>query len=226
MKGLREGLLPAGLLLLLVLLLDARAWQTGHEPGSAKAGPPVTPIRVFSTAAGLEPASLGGSPVPDAILIDDLYLRSHPEASGVRVATLSPEREIRGYRNFDVRSSDGAVGALLAHVERQPHGSVLVLTARGAIRPAGEGAPLRGEALRELMRELGAQSNPFDAPRASWSLIALRRPRGWVPLAEAYAEQRPTRLAFSVATDTARYDDWRADLVADRNVERRFRDAR
>jgi hypothetical protein len=210
--GARDWIPTAVLLLLLVLLVDARAWERASGPAE---GAGVTSIRAFSTAEGLEPASLGGRPVADAILIDDLYLRSHPEAHGIRLAALSRERELRDYRNFDVAGSDGELAALLAQVERQPRDAVLVFSARGAIRPEGEDAQRRREALDQLMRELGAEGRPFRAPRASWALIALRGRRGWVRLAEAYAEDRPARLSFGIASDPAHYDGWQADLVRD-----------
>jgi hypothetical protein len=152
----------------------------------------------------------------DAILIGgDLILKPKASTDGLRLAVLAPGLVFEGYHSFDLAGSGEEVERFLALSAAQPEGAALVLTTYGAVLPADD---RHRRSLSERFVELGADRSPFRPPRASWALITVRRPQGWVKLAEGHGEGSGVVVTFILGRDLAAYDGYEGETTLIREL--------
>lgn len=217
-------LLPPGLLLLaLVLLLNARSGvYDGLLPPSGPAGTlpaDATTVRIFSNGTGLMPENFERCPHAQAIIVDgDLFCTYDTSDHGMRVATFFVGGEEVRFDNYDLGSSDEDVAAFADHVRSAPEDAVLALAVFRSVQPRGEGAEQRARALGELFDELRCHTHPETLKAPSWAYLGIRRPQGWVPLAEALSVTKGVMLAYAIPPDLEALDGVEPQLLFDRRT--------
>jgi hypothetical protein len=195
----------AVLLLLLALAYEFAGWSEKRaiEIVAEEAARKSHTIRAMSTGFRLPPAYLGRRKAHQGIYVDDTRYNLQISKGGLRVLTIpegATEDGDRELRNFAVFESDEAVGLLgnaLAAVEVN---TVVVVASHAFVGPRPGDYPERRERIGMLLRGLGATSSPFV-------LITVRRPRGFVPIAEAYSTTRGLVLAVHLERDLTVYDE-------------------
>jgi hypothetical protein len=169
----------------------------------------------------LPPARLGGQgpeTLPEGILAGDLSLHVSYSQPGLRVAVFEPEFRFEGHWNYDLARSAHDVAAFLDAVPPRKLGSLLVLAGYGNFRPATPETESDLPELEARLTRLGAESDPLRAAGASWAMITVRRPDGWVKLAESYSEELGVSASFVLSSDLSLYDDYQGDLAIVRAV--------
>ena len=180
-------------------------------------------VLIFSRGEGL--ASLEGVNIKealyDSIIVGDRIFKQKEEAfwipekvsPGLRMATFTPEFRIKEYRNFDFSSSASEVSAFVRHCASQSEDTIAVMNVFGTLQlPAGVDGRLVEE-VEAAFEKLGVRARPFLDPVASWAMICVRRPQGWVPLSETYSTQRAVKLAFALQSNLAVYDEHQHELA-------------
>jgi len=218
-----RSVLPLAFALLgLVLLIDVSSRLVGRRgdeqrtrTGSARA------IEVVAASRGrlLPRATFGGvEPLADVIQCGDKHLWWRADESGIRVAELNAALELVAYTNHETARSPDDVRTFAALPETVDVGGVLILVADGDFRPAAD--PALARELDAAAARLGSEVAPCAAPSASWALLALRLPDGWVKLAECFSEDRGVVLAFTLSPDLERYRGYRGETFVDVSDER------
>jgi hypothetical protein len=208
----RAALSIGTLLLLLTLALNMVAGngerRTAGDARSASLASGLS-LRVFSCGVGLHPARFRNRGHWQGILIDG-RMYSHQETErGLRVAAIPPRASGRAvaFRSFDLSSSDADAAAFDRLVRTAAVDTVLAAGLRGSAMPAGPGAEERLRRLEPAFGLLGAQAPPIDVTLTSWCIVSVRRPRGWVPIAEKRSDFAGVALACSLIDDLSHYDD-------------------
>ena len=214
-----RGILLTGLLVLgLVALLNVDAMMRVRRATPAAGPDGEVDVLVFSTGRDLPealyiPRQKG---TDTAIIVGDQVLRMKEAGAGLRVATFGAGMELENHRNFDLARSDEDIAAFGAHCANQPIDTVMILTVSETI---GSMARQNGDlhsALSETFERIDAQARPFEESAASWAMICMRRPTGWIALAEAYSQRQGVMLAFTIGSNPAKYDGVAAERVIDR----------
>lgn len=206
-------------LVLLGLALGARlAREIDGARRRAESPTETLPIVAVGRGALLPPPLWGHGPdtLPDALLIGDRNLTLAANPVGLRAAAVDASWDLVSFANHDV-ARDGRAAAELIELAGLPVGTTLVLANRGSVAPADEDT---AGALAAWLRRLGAESSPFEREPASWAYVGLRRPAGWVKLAEARASDVGVAVAFGLARDPTRYDGFEGDMAV-ATLERR-----
>ncbi len=212
---------PVLLIALLALLaLGLRSWQKGLETTAREKGLGQDLTLVVLARGALLPKAQNRLTeqygVDDAVITQDLALQMQPREPGLRAALFDADFKLRAYRNFDIAGSSGDRLLFLDFCRDIREGWVLVLHNFGAILPdnldPSEGDP----ALERLLASLGPRARPFTPPQSSWCFIAMRKGRGWMPLAESYSRTQGAALAFTLGGDRNLYGkgfrpDWLAE---------------
>jgi hypothetical protein len=149
-------------------------------------------VRIFSRGECAADAPSAEQGLHGEISIGTTDLVGPAAAAGVRVAVVSPARELTGFRNFDLAHSPEDVRALADLCRAAVPETVLALCVRGAVEVRDEDRAL----VTELFSELDAEAPPLESPGPSWALVSVRGPSGWVRLAESRSDNGPTRLSF------------------------------
>jgi hypothetical protein len=189
----RKALGMGCLLLVLAVLLN-------HEARQRREAPVTEPGRelnllCFSRGTLLPPAKNALTErfsLDDGLIAADRVLWINPRVQGLRMAAFDSLFRLLSHENYTDAES------FLRAVEGLPDNTICAFQSRGDIT----WAPLEA---------LGAEAK--IARRSSWCMVAVRRPQGWIKLAEAYSPFQGVTLAFSVHPDLSRYDDYRGDLA-------------
>jgi hypothetical protein len=217
----RHLLPPSLLCLALFLLLNARAGVYDHLLPERGAGPAertaATRVRIFSQGRFFRSEVFDRRRQPQAIVVDG-RLREHKlGVPGLRVATFTVGGTEPRFDNFDLAESAEDVAEFTEHVRALPVGACLAMGVYHNIQPPEEEVE-RERILSELFRELGAQAEPAAQRNASWAFLCVRRPGGWVPVAETFSPTKGVMLARTLTDDLERLDGTRPELVIDRRV--------
>ena len=206
------------LMIIAVLMRVARV-----EPDSRTHAGPDDGLVLVAMAKGafLPPARFPGmiETFDDLILVGDLILNSKRPRAGIRVATLSPKLEFVSYRTYDTARSESDIEAFLGACRRVPTNSVLILTTFSVTEPEPGLTGHRKEDLVALLGELGAEMTPLDGPPASWAMITVRRPSGWVKLAESFSREQGVSLVFTIRPELSTYDGHRGEVMMVQRTE-------
>jgi len=152
----------------------------------------------------------GGERVGEVIRLGERTLVAPSPVDGLRSALLDAQGALVSQRAYAIGSRAEEVRALMDTVASAPAGALLVLASSGRLVPP-DGAGTAGLAL--VLDELGARARPGTHTPESWALIALRRERGWEPLAEGYSVDSGVALAYVLGADVERERSGDAVLV-------------
>ena len=122
--------------------------------------------------------------------------------------------------NFDLGTSDEEVERFVQLLASVPVDTVLAMGTFRFIGPAEGRFVERRDRVTNVLRNLGARSDPAHSRLSSFAFLCIRRPQGFVPLAEAFSRTRGVCLPFHVAADRSSYDDHRARTRIDRRRSR------
>lgn len=179
---------------LVVGLALALAALLAVERRSAAVGrAPELPVRVFSRGETHFPRVWSEQALFGEISIGDSNLFGPARDAGLRVATISPARELIGFENFDVAGAPQSLARLVAQADDAPDETAWVVCVQGAIQPPEQ----RERALlAQLFEMLDASVPPLETPSASWALVSVKRSGRWIAAAESRGDTAPTRLSF------------------------------
>lgn len=181
-----------------------------------------TDITVLSTGKGFDRAVRGSRRFVAAVFIGDELVQHDRMRDALSVVTLSHDRKIRKVDSFALAYSPSDMEAFVSYCRNQTLNTILVMAVSRSIKlpedvrmkePIGR--------VRDTFRALGTRAKPYDDDAASWAFICIRRPQGWVPLAEYYSDHIGVTLSFTVEADSTGYDQ-----QTGRYLENRLRDER
>ncbi len=199
---------------LLLLLLAFLLFLEGRQPQKDVDTTSSLDLVVFSRGAMSPPVEnplTSRHGIHRGIIAGDLVLGRAGREPGLGVACFAPDLRFERYRNYALARSKKEVKAFLHDLDSQPENTVMVLYVAGSIRPGPKIPKNLVEALAEAFATLGAANPPHEG--GSWCMITLKRPQGWVRLAESFSVRQGTTLAFQVTFPPEHYDDFRGDHV-------------
>ena len=203
------------LLLVLVVSVDFLSWSQAEESkrdeilGSQRAHR----IRAFSSGWNFPPAVQGTTNQFEGALIDDRWCRSGPHY-GLRVISIPPDNGEILLTNYKLLNSDLQLNSFIKNVANVPLNTTLVMASKQNFgKPTPEDKkkrPERGEKRREelgtFLRGIGVRSNPEESKHFSFIYICVRRPEGFVPLAEKFSLTRGVSVSMNLDKDVSVYD--------------------
>lgn len=221
-RWLSIGVVSIVLLLLAVLVLRERQQQIVEVRDEISDSGNVD-IRILSQGVNMAPAALSADYQlpPAAIIIDDYVFRSAGNRKGLHVATLGPDFVLADRRWFDLAESVKDGDAFCQYVSMQPINTTLLIGTYGDLQlKEGKTLVLR-ERLEKTFATLGAKALPFNHSGASWALVTLLRPEGWVNLTESHSQLSGVFAAFTIQPNLSIYDDYDGDFVDDKTPPHR-----
>lgn len=216
-RWLSIGVMSIVLLLLAVLILRERQQQIVEVRDEISDSGNVD-IRILSQGMNMAPAALSADYQlpPAAIIIDDYVFRSAGNRKGLHVATLGPDFVLADRRWFDLAESVKDGDVFCQYVSMQPINTTLLIGTYGDLQlKEGKTLVLR-ERLEKTFATLGAKALPFNHSGASWALVTLLRPEGWVNLTESHSQLSGVFAAFTIQPNLSIYDDYDGDFVDDK----------
>ncbi len=199
------------------------------EEGGLSSG---TSLRIFSCGVGFRPERYDQKAQRHGIYVDGARYGAPTTITGLRAAAVLSTGEVDS-RTFELHRYAEESEKLDAFVRSLPVDSILALGVYNTALPAGRDAEARTALLTTTFALLGAKAPPVDARHVSWAFVAVRRPRGWVPIAEKRSDNKGISLVLSLPSRLARYDthpphsvrfeddpeiwlvDWYADALTD-----------
>lgn len=174
-------------------------------------------IRILSQGEHLPPPSLSSAyELPAAaIIIDDYVFRSVGKKRGLHVITLSPDFSLANRQWFDLSKSGEEIDAFCQYVSNRPVNTTILIGTYGALYLQHNTTRVLRERLENTFATLGAQALPFNHPAASWALVSIRRPDGWIKLAEAHSQLSGVSASVTLQPDLSIYDDYDGDFIDD-----------
>ena len=211
----------ASLLLLLVVVLDLERWSKSAEQEllEREAKQSAAAIRIFSTGHGLDPSRSWQLSLPQGIYVDSEYFTMTPAQSGLRVLTLAPNGEHPTLENYKFERGAAEVGRFANMLAKVPVDTVLAMGVVRLLVP-GQDQEKRREEVNRLFRGLGAQAEPARSAAPSYAFLCVRRPQGFVPIAESFSRTRGVSLNFHLDADRSIYDERSLVTLIDNRVQR------
>ncbi len=201
--------LVAALIAALMLMVRFEAWSRWarqerelHEQSYSD-----HTLRIYAQGHGMEPAVAGHRKHWQGIFLDERLYRADPTQSGLRVLVLLPGRTEPVMASYDVADSSEAVKQLLTMAQQLPVDAILAMGSYRDICPSPKLEPERHEIVARLLRGLGARSEPLSAPSVAFAYLCVRRPQGFVPIAETLSSRRGIELSYHLDADLSVYDD-------------------
>jgi hypothetical protein len=209
------------LILAIVLALNYQSKKTTVQP----AIPAITEteettgagILIFSAGQDLRPEIYGLYLKHQAIIVNGEYYAQDDADNGLGVITITDGHTFNRFRHFDLAGSPKDCDELIRHCQRLPVNTVLSMGVKRTAAPDPKKNQDWHRRLAILFDRLGARVPPTKEAKASWAYVCIRRPQGWVPLAESYSLTKGISMAFQVRSDLAYYDDFKAEVLFDRS---------
>jgi hypothetical protein len=200
--------------MLLVTVLAPR-WARGPTPGRAKPEP--LDIRLVSTGRGLDRPLVGPRRFLAAMFVGDEFMDLGRTRDALWVATITPDRRLDRVDAFDLSGTPSAMADFYDYCRACPANTALAMTVSRSIclpdrGPAADAAGL----VATLFEELGASLAPCTQESVSWAFICLRRPHGWIALAEACSPNRGIVLNYCLRHPPETYDRYAAHVLHER----------
>lgn len=214
----------AVLLLVLVVSFDFLSWSEGVEVErvEALATRRAHRIRAFSTGWNFPPVRQGITNQFEGALVDDRWCRAGRTA-GLRVISIPPDGGEILLENFALMGTDVQVSRFAQLISKLPLNSTLILASKQNLgrahsnerRESPEKVARRRERIGLLLRGMGVRSNPEDFDHLSFVFICVRRPEGFVPIAEKFSRTRGVGIALNLDEDVTVYDSRKAETIID-----------
>ncbi len=196
------------LLLLLALAVDFATWSqvVESERVASESNAAARTVRIFSSGWRLPLPTLGTRRVAQGAFVDETWYYMDTALTGMRVVTVPPNGGEVSIDNFDVGASDEEVRRFGAMLADTPVDTVLAMSSFRSLGPRPGTDDERRESIGVLLRGLGARSAPEETSVSCFAFLCVRRPRGFVPLAERYSITQGVSLAFHLNRDLSTYD--------------------
>ena len=182
-------------LAILALAIELTARLTPDRRGELEEAGGGVVLRIPAQGALLPPGRLAGGEerLVGSLLVGDLTLRPPLDVPGLRWVRLQPGGNFGGWDVIEEQDDPSRLAELARHTKV---GELLVLANRGRLAPRGE---REREELADLLRALGATTEPLDREPVSWTLVTEHSAAGWSPVAEACSHE--TGLVLTATWD-------------------------
>jgi len=212
------------LLLVLVVSLDFLSWSEGVEIERVEtlAKRRAHRIRAFSTGWNFRPVRQGITNQFEGALVDDRWYRAG-RTSGLRVISIPPDGGEILLENFALMGTDVQVDRFIQLISKLPVNTTVILASKQNLgrayskerRESPERVTQRRERIGRMLRGMGVRSNPEDFDHLSFVYLCVRRPEGFVPIAEKFSLTRGVGIALNLNEDVSIYDSRQAQTTID-----------
>ena len=214
----------ASLLLLLAVASDFAKWTKEVEVERTEAAQNFAPhtFRLFSSGWHLRPPKLGERNRFQGAFVDDKWYYVDTKRNGMRVVTVPPDGSEISIESYDLGASDVDVNRFETMLANTPVNTVLAMSSFRFLAPRVGTEPKRRQRIGYLLRGIGAKSAPEETPVSCFAFLCIRRPQGFVPLAERYSKTHGVSLSFHLDADLPSYDDHTFRTIIDNRLTVRF----
>ena len=211
----------AFLLLALSVALEFFDWSEAEKVARAEreAVQQAHTIRIYSTGWKQQPVLLGRRKALQGIYVDEILFEPSEKArSGLRMAAIFPDGRPSVIDNFELGARPSELERLQKVLAETPVDTILALGSYRTMAPHPREGQEPIDIINAALRVIGVRSDPVSERFGSFAYLCIRRPQGFVPLAEHYAPNHGVGLSFHVDADRSIYDDYDAPLYFDGRV--------
>lgn len=205
--------------LVVVVLLNWHARQNDTTVGPLE-------LRVFSTGNFLTPQRYGSIQTVGGVFVNNRRISGASTDTnqsivavgadgqgkavtinpGLRLSAFTADGQVVSQRSYDLAMRREDTEALIRDVTRIQTNLAITMAVVGEFGRRETQIEVYPEPVLALFKQMGSQAPLREMTAASWAFIVLRRPHGWVPLAEAYSRHRGVRLGLTLEQNWSSYD--------------------